>query len=139
MTAIITHGQYLTERHICRVADSYWRDNASFDKSGVSSMSKELAAHPDYAACSNEMRGRVEQYELNRDKPERFTAYVSSQGEACTVWTGLMIGRTTHAKLTKRHSAWMGKVYHYTFETIWGQTYAGYGACGCCINLKRVG
>ena len=137
MTAIATHEQYTTEKAICDKANTYWKAHATFSRGGCSSMSKELSAHPDYAACDNDMRGRIEQYELSRDKPEAFTAYVASEGGFATVWTGLIIGHQVRVSATKRRGWQSGKVYRYTFKTIWGDTYAGYGQPGCCINLKR--
>lgn len=136
--AIVTHEQYETEKAICDKAQAFWNANATFSKGGWSSMSKELSEHPDYAACTNDLRGRVEQYELNRDKPEKFAAYVSRDGQACNVWTSLIIGRLVRAKATKRRRDWQGTVYSYVFESLWGKTYRGFGACGCVINLKQV-
>lgn len=138
MTAIVTREQYETERAICDKANAYWKANATFSKGGCSSMGPELSAHPDYSACTNDIRARVEQYELNRDKPERFTAYVSSEGDHLTCWTGLIVGRTMNCTCTKRKAFGGGYADSYTFRTIWGDVYRGFGACGLAINLKRV-
>ena len=93
-----TESEYLRERAICDKANAYWQANATHGRSG-SSMSAELAAHPDYAACDNAMRGRVEQFEILRDMPEKFTAYLANTGHdsagdnlPVTVWTGDALG-----------------------------------------------
>lgn len=83
---------YQRERAICDKANAYWQANASFSRNGASSVSRELTQHPDYAACDNAMRGRVEKFELLRDMPERFTAYLSSDMRRITVWTGDELG-----------------------------------------------
>lgn len=57
-----TETDYRRERAICDKASAYWVANAGYAKNGWSSLSAEKAAHPDYAACDNEMRGRVEQW-----------------------------------------------------------------------------
>jgi hypothetical protein len=56
---VISPETYAIERAICDKAAAYWEANATYSRGGWSSMSAELSAHPDYAACSNEMRGRI--------------------------------------------------------------------------------
>lgn len=101
----IDAATYATERAICDKALAYWAANTS---SGRRSMSAELAAHPDYAACDNAMRGRVEQYETLSAPPESLVAYVGAaepngmgidrlhgRTYPLTVWTGDAIGYCT--------------------------------------------
>lgn len=81
MTPTLTHEQYLVERELCFRSD---------------------------AACDNAMRGRVEQFELLTDTPERFIAYVGKNrrngmgvdravGSSydLTTWTGDLLGSVT--------------------------------------------
>lgn len=135
----LTAEQYAIERAICDKAQAYWKAHASHSKSGSSSMSAELAAHPDYAACDNAMRGRVEQYELLTNPPERFTAYIGRNGKL-TTWCGDVVGawmlmsrwRTPRSFVSSHMGAYhvmmAGKKYH-------GRS----GGEGLAINLRRVG
>jgi len=134
---MMTEHEYLAARAICDKATAYWQANATFSKDGWSSLDAAKAAHPDYAACSNELRGMVEQHELFRDKPARFSAYVSSDEQTVTCWPGNALGKVTSRTLTKRRSDWQGKVYSYRARTSWGKVYQGYGAAGCLINLRE--
>lgn len=91
-------ADYDRERAICDAAQAYWQANATYGKQG-SSMSAELAAAPVYAACDNAMRGRIEQFEILRDLPNKFYAYLENgkpdgQGARLnvTVWTGDILG-----------------------------------------------
>ena len=87
-----SQSDYERERALVDKADAYWKANATYSKGGWSSMSKELSAHPDYAAVNNAMRGRVEHFEFMRDKPERYVAYLSSDERTITTCTGQPFG-----------------------------------------------
>jgi hypothetical protein len=128
---------YAVERAICDKANTYWEAHASHSKGG-SSMSAELAAHPDYAACSNAMRSRVEQYELLTNPPERFTAYIGQNGKLTTgcgdvlgAWMLMSCWRTPRSFVSSHmgsyHVMMAGKKYH-------GRS----GGEGLCINLRAV-
>lgn len=104
----IDAATYASEKAIADKARAYWETNATFTRGGWSSLSAELASHPDYAACDNAMRGRIEQYEVLSDVPAALTAYIGSQEPngmgidreygrtyPLTVWTGLPIGYAT--------------------------------------------
>lgn len=91
MQPVLTKEQYAIERAICDKAEAYMTANATHGKH-MSSLSAELAKHPDYAACDNDMRGRVEQYEILTEMPHTIVAYVGSDNKTVTVWTGLHIG-----------------------------------------------
>jgi len=70
-------ADYTAEREACDAAQSYAE---SIMREGGTTrarnyITKEEAAAPVYAACNNEMRSRVEMWELRHDKPERVFAY----------------------------------------------------------------
>lgn len=135
---LITPEQYAIERAICDKAEAY--AEAIMTEGGTKRrrnyLTAEEAAHPDYAACNNDMRGRVEQYELLRDRPDKFTAYISSCETMATVWTGLPLGRATvtaswkpgrSRDVMKQFVVWMG-----------GNRYIGRGfGSGMYINLRK--
>lgn len=116
---------YAAARAICDRADHYFarvaRDPRTLRR--VNFLTAEQAAHPDYAACSNDMRGRVQQYELLTNPPERFVAYIG-KGGTLTTWTGHLLGRadvtstrrTPHSFVSSSMSSYRvtmaGKVYH---------------------------
>lgn len=131
---VLTPEQYAIERAICDKAHAYRMANATYDRDGWSTLSKVLAAHPDYAACDNAMRGRVEQYEVLRDLPERFSAYVSADGAQVTTWTGDILGsaKVTASWRTGRRTC----MYQYVV-TVGGKRYTGrcQGA-GMLLNLQ---
>jgi hypothetical protein len=133
-----TEADYQRERAICDKAQAYWKAHASYDRSGASSMTAEQAAHPDYAACDNAMRGRVEAWELQRDKPAVFFAYLDAKGEHVTTWLGDVIGRVTRLRRST-HRTWNGarhSMYH-VHVTAFGKRYHGKGSGpGMCITLR---
>lgn len=89
---MIDAATYALERAICDKAQAYARATMAARGPRCNFLTAEEAAHPDYAACDNAMRGRVEQYELLTNLPERFGAYVSSDGKNVTTWTGDILG-----------------------------------------------
>lgn len=130
--------QYEIERAICDKASAFWKANATFSRNGWSSMGPELAAHPDYAACSNDMRGRVEQFEILRDLPEVICAYVSSDARSVTVWTGLPIGTCRAVSSWPTPRSCIGSRMYQFHATIGGRDYTGRGyGEGMCIALRE--
>lgn len=128
----ISKRRYKRLRAICDKAQAYWKANATYSRGGWSSMSKELSAHPDYARCTNEMRGLVEQYETLRDLPERISAYIT--GATVSVWTGQPIGRAWSVASFKQNYT---RVYQYN-AVIGGRTYTGRGhGEGMLVNLRE--
>lgn len=142
---VLSAEQYAIERAICDKAFAYWKANATYSRGGWSSLSAEKAKHPDYAACDNDMRGRVEQYELLRDLPEKLSAYIGSREPngmgidkevgrtyPVTVWTGLAIGFCTlvsHYSRRKRFQC---------YATISGRDYTGSTeGVGMFVNLRE--
>lgn len=149
MTPTLSPEQYAQARAIVDRAAAYWKAHATFDRSGWSSMSAELAAHPDYAACSNEIRGQVEQFELLRDMPEKFTAYIGQparNGMGCdrivgqtypvTVWTGERLGNATRGAFIRSNQ--YGERMYQFYARINGRDYTGrsYGP-GMYISLRE--
>lgn len=129
---VYTESDYLRDRAICDKANAYWQANASHSRSG-SSMSAELAANPDYAACTNAIRGRVEQFEILRDLPEKFTAYLASTGAdmpgnnlPVTVWSGDVLGTAWVYTIGKRRNM-CGDRQRYGRARIGGKIYAWQG------------
>lgn len=135
---MLTASDYARERAIVDTADAY-RSRVAPSRTYLTA---EEAAHPDYASCDNAMRGRVEQYEILADPPERFTAYVSSDEKRITTWTGGELGSLTLGlgwvvrscfgsrmyQGEARIRASDGTTYVYT-----GRTFGG----GMCISLRE--
>lgn len=121
-----TQQDYERERAICDKAAAYWQANATFTRGGYSSMSQELCAHPDYAACTNEMRGRVEQWELLRDLPEKFGAYLSSDSRHITTWTGDVLG-SAWILSSRPNRGFVSSRYYYGRANIGGKLYSWQG------------
>ena len=134
--AALTPEQYLIEREVCARADAYWKAHATYGRGGWSSMSAELAAHPDYAACDNAMRGRVEQYEILTAPPAKLSAYVSSDGVTLTTWAGDVLGQVYLGCGWRVHSHIGSRMYQ-AFAWIDGREYTGrtYGK-GMLVNLR---
>ena len=144
---MLTAEQYQVERAICDKAQAFWKANATYSKGGWSSLSPELAAHSDYAACNNEMRGRVEQFEILRDMPEKFVAYVVKQDpatrnattrdHAIAVWTGDILG-SCYLGAGWRVDSYIGSRMYQATAWINGREYTGrtFGN-GMCISLRE--
>ena len=133
----ISPETYAAERAIVDRADAYWQRIAP----GRNSLTAEEAAHPDYAACTNDMRGRVQQFEILRDLPERFTAYVGDVASPgvryVTVWTGLPVGTCRLGAGWKANSYTGSRMYQIEAH-IGGRTYTG--RCwgwGMMVNLRE--
>lgn len=150
ITPVLSAEQYAIERAICdkaqAYADSVMCEGGSKRKRNY--LTKEEAAHPDYAACDNDMRGRVEQFEILRDLPEKLTAYIGNRepngmgvdrlvgrSYPVTVWTGLQIGNCTlvaHAD----HSHYEPR--YQCYATIAGREYTGRTqGVGMYVNLRE--
>lgn len=128
---MLDHETYLRERAICDKADAYAR--ATMTKRGphCNYLTADETEHPDYAACSNAMRGRVEQYEILTNPPERFTAYVGERDgkRVITTWTGDLLGYVTTSP------TWKGRQL---YATIAGRHYTGrFNGMGMWINLRE--
>ena len=131
---MMTEEQYLAERAIIDRAEAY-RQRIAPKRNWISA---EEAAHPDYAACDNAMRGRVEQYEVLRDLPDRIVAYVGRDGRTITVWTGDMLGTAEPLSKTWRPSRDSGLRRYYRVR-IGTRRYVGQSeGAGMSIRLRVV-
>ncbi|WP_425962617.1 hypothetical protein [Rhizobium nepotum] len=65
---VLSAAQYEIERAICNKAAAYAEQFKQAN--GWTVIPAEAVKHPDYAECDNDMRGRVEQFEILRDLPE---------------------------------------------------------------------
>ncbi len=134
---MLTPETYAIERALCDKAKAYWDANATFSRNGWSSMSAELAAHPDYAACDNAMRGRVEQYEILTNPPETIGAYIgepvcysnwrAAVPHPVNVWTGLKIGTAWETGRWKTPRSYLSDYIHSYRAEIAGREYVGRG------------
>jgi hypothetical protein len=140
----LTAEAYAKEKAICTKATAYaTRIMAEHMAAGIKSgyLTAEEASHPDYAACDNDMRGRVEQYELLTDTPEKFTAYLdeplSTGAYPVVTWTGHVVG---HAQII---SSWVVRSYMGTKQyqyraTVNGRQFVGRGfGRGMYLNLRE--
>jgi hypothetical protein len=125
-----SENDYQRERAICNKAESYRQSITQNKRNWISA---EESQHPDYAACDNAMRGRVEQFEILRDLPEKFTAYLETGAAdnaganlAVIVWTGDTLGRAWVYTVGKRRSM-SGDRQRYGRARIGGKLYAWQG------------
>ena len=96
MKPILTPEQYAIERAICDKAEAYATATRLKRGKACNYLTAQECTHPDYAACDNDMRGRVEQYEILTEMPHTIVAYLGKQDIfgiwPVTVWTGVDIG-----------------------------------------------
>lgn len=142
----IDKATYKRLKKICDKAQAYWDANATGNR-----LSKELAAHKDYARCPNEMRGLVEQYEILRDLPPVIYAYMTLSREAreatnyhacrqwlVTTWTGLPLGTANEIAKWGTTGSRISSTMSQFKATIGGRTYTGRGAgSGMCVSLRE--
>ena len=126
-------SDYDRERAICSAAETYARETMAKRGKRCYWISAEEAAAPVYAACDNAMRGRVEQFELLRDLPDRFCAYLASgAGDGIgaripvQVWTGEALGIATVRTIAKRGNQY-GEKQRYGRAIIGGKLYQWQG------------
>jgi len=134
---IYTESDYARERAIVDKADAYARSCMAYRGPKCHFITKEEAEHPDYAACNNAMRSRVERFEIFRDKPAVLVAYLDSTLQNVTTWTGDLLGTVSMGKPYKSN---MGDKRYPFRTTIAGQNYAGigYGGAGMYARLRKV-
>lgn len=150
MQPVLSPEQYAIERAICDKAEATLRALwPQWAKGGA--IPAVVTQHPDYLACNNDMRGRVEQFEILRDLPDVIFAYISLPGNSrdfatncrgaqphcVTVWTGLKIG---HAYETGRWSigGFLSSTMHQYRATIGGREYTGRGpGVGMYVRLRE--
>lgn len=139
-----TQADYERDRAICDKAIAYAEQ---FRKpNGWIVLTGEEAAHPDYAACDNAMIGRVERYELLRDMPDKFTAYLESGKPdgigarlAVICWPGDPLGYAIVNSIGPRRSIMCGNRQRYGRAWINGKEYAWQGpGSGCYVRLRAI-
>ena len=134
---------YARERAICDTAHAYAERVMCGDgrKRRRNYLTAEEAAHPSYASCDNAMRGRVEQYELLHNPPDRFGAYLSTRPDGrfvVTVWTGDAIGTADIVSNWRVNSAYGSRMYAVRAR-VGGREYVGRGfGGGMFIGLRAV-
>lgn len=142
---ILTVEEYALERAICDKAAAYAEAVMSegTGKRKRNYITAAEAALPEYSACTNDMRGRVEQFEILRDLPENLGAYIGyrdsndSEGLPLTVWTGLQIGTCTIVE-RKFRGRWRFDPSFNCYATIGGREYYGVTAgVGCYVGLRE--
>ncbi len=130
-----TQADYERERAICDKAAAYAESLMCEGgaKRKRNYITAEEAANPIYAACDNAMRGRVEQFEIMRDLPDTFTAYLESgkpdgQGAslAVTCCPGNALGYAVVHTVGARCSQW-GERQRYGRAVIGGKVYRWQG------------
>lgn len=143
-----THAIY---REAIDIAATYWRNHATFAKNGASSMPAELAKAPDYANCTNDMRGQVEQFETLHNPPSALVAYIGNAApNGCgidreygrtyplTVWTGHKLGYATLGRPYRIRGTKVHRVYAWiTGRDGVEREYTGVGqVVGMAVNLR---
>lgn len=129
-----SQSDYERERAICDKAAAYAQETMAKRGKRCNYMTADECAHPDYAACNNAMRGRVEQYELLRDLPDRFAAYLENGKPdgigarlSVTCWPGDALGVATVHTVARRRSQY-GERQRYGRAIIGGKHYTWQGA-----------
>lgn len=93
--------------------------------------SAEFRAALPFPDVGNDETGKVEQYRLREERPDKFSAYLSSDGKRVTTWTGDTLGyvmgiprRSSDDRVTLFSFRMNGRDYHCRGS--------GYGmVCGC--------
>lgn len=88
--------------------------------------------HPlPFPEIGNAETGKVEQYRLREEKPDRFGAYLSSDGKTVTTWSGDILGFVMGVPGRSRDNRFTYFVFRMNGRDYRGQG-AGYGMyCGC--------
>lgn len=128
---VYSESDYLRERAICDKAAAYAEQFKQ--RNGWIAIPADAAKHPDYAACDNAMRGRVQQFEILRDMPEKFTAYLENDKPdsvgsrlAVTCWPGDPLGYAIVHSIARRRG-WTSDRQRYGRAWINGREYAWQG------------
>ena len=148
MNGMLSESQYVEMRAICDAATKALRENwPEWARGGA--VPEAVTSHPDYMACNNDMRGKLEQYEILTDTPETIFAYIGApmgNGMGCdralgqsypvTVWTGDKLGHAT------KSAAWRvgsyGETLSQFYARINGREFTGRSqGDGMHIKLKE--
>lgn len=132
-----TQADYERERAICDKANAYI--DKFRGKNGWVSIPTGMQHPPYYSACDNAMRGRVEQFEILRDLPAKFSAYLSSDGKHITCWPGNVLGSAWAISSRPAGGSVYSCRYYYGRANIAGKLYAwqGFGE-GMLCHLRAI-
>lgn len=136
----LTPERYAVECAIRDRADAWFEARAVTAPDGWRGLSPKDATHPDYAACNNDMRGRLEQFEVLANPPRDLVAYLAKTQDGtlhvCT-WTGHALG-TARAVSSWRVQSCYGSTMSQYLVRIAGREYTGRGfGEGMCIRLRE--
>ena len=125
---MLTQSQYEIERAICDKAHAYAKATMAGKRNY---MTADECAHPDYAACNNAMRGRVEQFEILRDLPDTIVAYIGTKEPSrlsvdVGVWTGDKLG-VAYQTSSWRVNSYVDNVMYAYRAKIGNREYVGRG------------
>jgi hypothetical protein len=140
--------RYAIERAICDKAHETMRANwPGYARGGA--IPDAVTSHPDWQACDNEMRGRVEQYELLTAPPETIFAYMgepdaracnyeSAQPWPVTAWTGHRLGTAFARAKWKTPGSFVSSHMYQFSARIAGRDYTGRGpGAGMYVRLRE--
>lgn len=126
-----TESDYKRERKICDRAEAYVRE--IMQREGRNYLTAEEGKARIYRACDNAMRGRVEQFEILRDLPDRFVAYLENGKPDMpgarlnvTTWPSNILGQAWVYTIGRRASRF-GDRQRYGRARIGGRLYAWQG------------
>lgn len=135
----ISKEQYDIERKLVNRANALVKDMAPLIHENGGAIPDAVANHPYYKMVDNDMRGRVEQFELHNMTPIEFVAYlgepekngmgvdrVIAQTYPVTVWTGLPIGNATKGSTWGVRSAFGTHMSQY-YARVNGREFTGRG------------
>lgn len=125
-------ADYENERAICDKANAYAEQFKQ--RGGWIVIPQEAAQHPDYVTCNNAMRGRVDRFELLRDMPDKFTAYLENGKPdgigarlVVTCWSSDPLGFAVVNSISQPRSSWVSSRQRYGRAMINGREYAWQG------------
>lgn len=141
-----TEKDYKRERKLV-TADMEWSRNA-MRENGLHAnyiTAEQLARKPKrLQVVDNDMRGRVDQFEILRNLPDHFTAYMGCGPDHVGamvdigVWAGNPLGRGQIRTIGPR-KGWSGDRQHYGRVTIGGKLYSFQGpGAGMYCHLRAI-
>lgn len=138
---MLSAGQYEVERAIYDRAEAIFRELAPkvFNRGGA--IPEAVTSHPDWRACDNAMRGRVEQYEICTNPGEIVVAYLDKPDargvHPVTTWMGDPIG-AARCIASRRVNSFTGTHMGSYRARIAGRDYHGRGfGSGMSIVLRE--
>lgn len=129
---------YAIERATCDKAHAYAERIMTSGKRRRNYLTAEEVSHPDYAACDNAMRGRVEQYEVLTHKPDVIVAYLGER-DVVTTWTGDPLGQAMCMSTWRTPRSYVSSTQSHYHAVIAGRKYHGRsGGEGMAIVLRAM-